>query len=303
MFSTVCRTERFVLPLFLCAALCAQDRGLDEILKLPVSPGARRMAYGSDPQQFGELRVPEGRGPFPVAVIVHGGCWMARLGNLDEHATALDLLRPMAGELTRSGIATWNLEYRRLGNGGGWPETFDDVARGTDYLRKIAAEYRLDLNRVAAIGHSAGGHLVMWLAARRKLPPSSDLYAEDPLPLKGVVDLDGPGDLKALLPMQQRICGAPVITQLLGGTPEEQPQRYREASPVEMLPLGVRQEFFAGQMFAAQAAAYEEAAKRAGDAVTTLVLPKAGHFIWVDPGSAVWPQVERSVKEVLGIRR
>ena len=284
------------------SALCAQDRSPADLLKLPVAPGARKIAYGSDPLQFGELRVPPGKGPHPVVVIVHGGCWMARLGNLDERAVAMDLLRPMAEELTRLGIATWNLEYRRLGNaGGGWPGTFEDVARGTDHLRKIAQENRLDLDRVVAMGHSAGGHLVIWLAARRKLPPSSELYSKDPLPLRGVVDLDGPGDLKATLPMQQQVCGAPVITQLLDGTPEDRPQRYREASPIELLPLGVPQEFFAGRMFAKQAPAYEEAARSAGDKVNTVVLAQAGHFVFIDPGSAVWPQVVRSTRALLGL--
>ena len=203
----------------------------------------------------------------------------------------------MAAALTEAGIATWNIEYRRLGNaGGGWPGTFEDVARGADHLRKIARENRLDLDRVVSIGHSAGGHLALWLAARPKLPKTSQLYARDPLRLKGVVDLDGPGDLKATLPMQQAVCGAPVITQLLGGSPEEQPQRYREASPIEMLPLGVRQEFFAGRMFAAQAPAYEEAAKRAGDTIDPVVMPAAGHFVFVNPGSAVWPQVVKSTR-------
>jgi hypothetical protein len=141
----------------------------------------------------------------------------------------------------------------------------------------------------------------MWLAARSKLPRSSDLYSKDPLRLKGVVDLDGPADLKATLPMQQSVCGAPVITQLLGGTPEERPQRYREASPIEMLPLGVRQEFFAGRMFAPQAPAYQEAARRVGDAVNVVVLGQAGHFVFVDPGSAVWPQVVKSIRALLDL--
>ena len=293
---------RLALSVCLGSILCAQDRGPADLLKIPVAPGARRIAYGAGPLQFGELRVPAGKGPHPVAIIVHGGCWMAKLGNLDDRAVALDLLRPIAEELTKVGIATWNLEYRRLGSdGGGWPGTFEDVARGTDHLRKIAAENQLDLDRVVAMGHSSGGHLAIWLAARRKLPPSSELYSKDPLPLKGVVDLDGPGDLKAILPMQQQICGAPVITQLLDGTPEERPQRYREASPIEMLPLGVRQEFFAGRMFAAQAPAYEEAARRAGDVVNAVVLSQAGHFVFVDPGSAAWPQVVKSTRALLGL--
>ncbi|HTP30900.1 MAG TPA: alpha/beta hydrolase [Candidatus Acidoferrales bacterium] len=296
---------RFALSVCLLgSALCAQDRGPADLLKLPVSPGARRIAYGTDPLQFGELRVPGGRGPYPVVAIVHGGCWVSKLGNLDERAVALDLLRPMAEELTNNGIATWNLEYRRVGNaGGGWPGTFEDVARGTDYLRKIADENRLDLTRVVAIGHSSGGHLALWLAARPKLSPASELYAKDPLRIKGVVDLDGPGDLKATLPMQQSVCGAPVITQLLGGTPEERPERYREASPIEMLPLGIPQEFFAGRMFAPQAPAYEEAAKRAGDAVNAVVLSQAGHFVFIDPGSAVWPQVVQRTRALLGLSR
>ena len=295
---------RWLGALLLSVALQAQDRTPLDLLKLPVAPGARRIAYGSDPLQFGELRVPEGKGPHPVVVIVHGGCWLAKIGNLDERAVALDLLRPLASALTEQGVATWNLEYRRLGNaGGGWPGTFADVARGADDLRKIAHENRLDLHRVLAMGHSAGGHLAMWLAARTKLPMSSELYVKDPLRLTGVIDLDGPADLKATLPMQQRVCGGAVITRLVGGTPEEQPQRYRETSPIEMLPLGVRQEFFAGRMFAAQAPPYEAAARSAGDAVHTTVLAEAGHFVFVDPGSAVWPQVIRSVREMLGTTR
>ena len=286
----------------LVSALGAQDKGPADLLKLSVAPGARRIAYGTDPLQFGELRVPPGRGPFPVVTIVHGGCWVAKLPNLDERAVALDLLRPTAAALTGMGIATWNLEYRRIGNpGGGWPGTFEDVGWGTDYLRKIARQNHLDLKRVVAMGHSSGGHLAIWLAARHKLPPSSELYTKNPLPLLGVVDLDGPGDLKALIPRQQPICGGPVITELIGGTPEEHPERYREASPVEMLPLGVRQEIFAGRMFAAGAPAYEEALRRAGDAVHSVVLAQGGHFVFVDPGSAVWPEVVRSTRALLGL--
>ena len=99
------------------------------------------------------------------------------------------------------------------------------------------------VNRVVAIGHSSGGHLALWLAGRAKLPQTSELYMKNPLQLKGVVDLDGPGDLKATLPMQQSVCGAPVITQLLGGTPAERPERYRETSPIEMVPLGFDKSF------------------------------------------------------------
>jgi acetyl esterase/lipase len=282
--------------LLLIAPLFAQERTPDDLLKLPV-PNATRVAYGPDTLQFGELRVPAGRGPHPVVIIVHGGCWVAKLGKLDDRAVALDLVRPIAADLTAKGFATWNLEYRRLGNdGGGWPGTFQDIAAGADHLRQIAAKNQLDLTRVVAIGHSAGGHFALWLAARPKLPKSSELYVLDPLRLKGVVDLDGPGDLKATLPLQQPVCGAPVITQLMGGSPEERAQRYREGSPVEMLPLGVPQEIFAGRMFAAQTPVYVEAAKRAGDTVNVAVAAQSGHFVFIDPGSSTWPQVVKAIR-------
>ena len=294
--------HRIACVLLLTGGLWAQDKSPLDLVNTTVPPGARHIAYGSEPLQFGELRIPPGKGPHPVVVMVHGGCWSAKLGNLDDRIVTLELLRPMAAAFAQMGIATWSLEYRRLGNaGGGWPGTFADVASGADYLRKIAKENRLDLERVVVMGHSSGGHLAMWLAARGKLPRTSPLYVKDPLPLEGVVDLDGPGDLKATIPMQMPVCGAPVVTNLMGGTPEEQPQRYREASPVEMLPLGVRQEIFAGRMFATQTPVYEQAAKRAGDAVHSIVLPQAGHFAFLDPGSAVWPEVVKSTKVLLGV--
>jgi acetyl esterase/lipase len=275
-----------------------------ELLQMPVPPGAQRIAYGAEPLQFGELRVPEGKGPHPVAVIVHGGCWVNALPGLDERATSIDLMRPMAAALAREGIATWNIEYRRLGNaGGGWPGSFRDVAQASDHLRKLAKSNALDLNRVVAIGHSAGGSFALWLAGRHKLAKSSDLYSADPLKLKGAVNLDGPGDLAAAAPMAPAICGAPVITQLMGGSPQEQPQRYKAGSPVEMLPLGVPQAVFAGAMFASQASPYAGAGRQAGDEVRTTVIEKGGHFTFIDPDSKVWPGVAEAVKSLLGGNR
>ena len=292
------RVGLFVL-LWTCA-VAAQSRGPAELATAPVPAGARRIAYGTDPLQFGELRVPSTKGPHPVAIVVHGGCWAARLGTLDERAVAFDNMRPLAAALTEAGIATWNVEYRRLGHpGGGWPGTFQDVAQAADFVQSLAESHALDLTRVVAIGHSAGGHLVMWLAARAKLLPTSELYTSNPLVLTGVVNLDGPADLKAALAVQQPICGSPVITNLLGGSPEERPDRYRAASPIELLPVGVRQEFFAGRMFASQVAPYETASRKAGDALRATVLGDAGHFVFIDPQSDVWPQVLAGVRRLL----
>jgi acetyl esterase/lipase len=285
--------------LFTCA-VAAQDRGPVELANAAVPSGAHRIAYGTASLQFGELRLPSTKGPHPVAIVIHGGCWVAQLGNLDRRAVAMDNMRPLAAALTDAGIATWNIEYRRLGDdGGGWPGTFRDVANGADFIRTLAGDHPLDLTRVVSIGHSAGAHLALWLAARMKLPESSDLYTRDPVRLKGVVNLDGPPDLKATIPYQQPICGAPVITNLIGGSPEERPERYREASPIELLPLGVPQAFFAGQMFAAHVAPYEMAVTRAGDVLQTAAFPDAGHFVFIDPQSKVWPQVVGSVRRLL----
>ena len=292
-----------VLSLLTCAvAVVAQNRGPLELANAPVPSGAHRMTYGTDPLQFGELRLPSTKGPHPLAIVVHGGCWVGKLANMDARAVSMENMRPLAAALTEAGIATWNVEYRRLGNpGGGWPGTFLDVAHAADFARTLARDHQLDLKRIIAIGHSAGGHLALWLGARSKLPKTSELYVENPLPLAGVVDLDGPPDLKATLSVQQPICGSPVITNLIGGSPEERPDRYREASPIELLPFGVRQEVFAGRMFAAQAAPYEAAGKRSGEAMHTTVLPEAGHFVFIDPKSDVWPQVTASVHRLLSL--
>jgi acetyl esterase/lipase len=289
------------LCLLACPAI-AQTRGPMELATAAVPAGARHIAYGSNPLQFGELRVPAKPGPHPVAIVIHGGCWSAKLSNLDARAVAIDNMRVVAAALADAGIATWNIEYRRLGDaGGGWPGTFQDVASAADFLRRLARVNQLDLRRVIAIGHSSGGHLAMWLAARPKLSKMSDLYKKDALRLSGVVDLDGPTDLKATIPLQQPVCGSPVITDLLGGSPEQQPSRYHDASPIELLPLRVHQEFFAGQMFAAQVAPYETAARKAGDTINTTPLPKAGHFVFIDPQSDVWPEVIASVRRLLSI--
>src|SRR5438132_9320670 len=118
-----------------------------------------RIAYGPDRFQFGDLRLPSGSGPRPVAIVIHGGFWREKYD--------LEYIVPVCEALTAAGVVTWNLEYRRIGNaGGGWPGTFEDVAAGADHLHSLAHEFNLDLNRVIAIGHSAGGHLAFWLASR-----------------------------------------------------------------------------------------------------------------------------------------
>ena len=170
--------------------------------------------------------------------------------------------------------------------------------RGTDYLRTLARRHPLDLKRVVVVGHSAGGQLALWLAARRRLPASSPLYAPRPLPLRGVVSLAGVTDMRAFRPR----CND-AVTKLLGGPPEEFPERYQQTSPTELLPLGVRQRLIHGArdtiVPAGQSKEYAAAARRKGDGVRLSVLDAAGHFDLIAPQSSAWPAVAEAVRALL----
>src|ERR1700730_13752001 len=232
------RLRLAAVPLLLSGCVYGQSTNPLELLKQPTPPAIERITYGKDPLQFGEIRVPAGAGPFPVAILVHGGCWSVRLKDLPDAVTSFELLRPIAASLAEDGVASWNIEYRRLGNeGGGWPGTFLDLSRATDLLRELAPRYRLELMHAVAIGHSSGGQLAVWLAARGKLPKSSLLYVSSPLALKGVVSVDGPPDLEADRAIEQSVCGGQVVTQFIGGTPAQFPNRYREGSAGGLLPI------------------------------------------------------------------
>lgn len=153
----------------------------DDVAKRAPATSGERISYAREsPHQFGVLRLPSRRGPNPVVALLHGGCWLA------DHDYAH--VESMAATICARGAAVWSIEYRRLGHdGGGSPGTFRDAALGLDHLRALAPGHSLDLGRVVTVGHSAGGHLALWLAARRKLAPTSELFVENPLALAGVV--------------------------------------------------------------------------------------------------------------------
>lgn len=297
------RTKAFVIWYSILAAVflvlaqlgAAQNLTFEDIKKLPAPPGAQRIAYGSDASQFGELRLPPGKGPHAVVVVIHGGCWYSEYD--------LTHLENFNARLTELGVATWSLEYRRIGNpGGGWPGTFVDVARGTDQLRLLARSYPLDLKRVIVIGHSAGGQLALWLAARRRLPRNSPLYIKNPLPLRGVVALAAITDLRKYRPN----CGD-AVSKVLGGSPEEIPDRYQQTSPIDLLPLSVQQRLIHGSLdkivtvdFSKE---YEIAARKKGDSVRLTILPDAGHFDLISPQSSAWPSIESAVRSLLKLKK
>ena len=257
------------------------------ILDRPAPPADVRLRYGTQPSQFGDLRRPGGSGPHPCAVVIHGGFWRARYDL--EHVG--HLCRALAG----AGVATWNMEYRRVGDpGGGWPGTFRDVERGAGHLFAFAPDYGIDPGRVVVLGHSAGGHLALWLASRRRAAGDRDRAA--PGLFRAAVALAGILDLRQA--WEQGLSNR-AVEGLLGGTPTEVADRYAAASPRDLLPLGVAQLLIHGAydevVPAAMSEAYHAAATAAGDDATLVVLPETGHFELIDPESRAWPSVLAAV--------
>jgi len=243
---------------------------------LPASAPDLTAHYGPDPLQVGELRLPAGKGPFPVAVVVHGGCWTKGYAQYNDIAA-------FAEALTKRGIATWNVEYRQAGDpGGGWPNTFADVGAAVDYLRTLARTQPLDLARVVLVGHSAGAHEVLWAASRAKTSATSPLHVADPLPIKAVVAIDGPGAIGPFVGIDAEVCGKPVIVPLMGGTPAQQPARYADVSALDRLPLHVSQ-YLVLAALGPLMQPYIAAAKASGDPVETLTPPGADHFDIITP--------------------
>ena len=273
-------------PVFGPAPLWAQETlRWTDIADVRAPAPDHRIAYGTDSLQFGHLRLPEAPGPHPVIVFMHGGCWLsdydiAHVGPLEE-------------ALREEGWAVWSLEYRRAGDeGGGWPGTFLDVAAGADHLRNLAKEHPLDLERVIASGHSAGGQLALWLAARSRLPESSRLHTPDPIPVAGVLALAPAAAMGAL--HESGACGN-AMGRLMGGGPREHPDRYDAVSPLRLIPAEVPQRLLIGALDSAWAPpgrAYQHVAETAGLApVSATELPESGHFEMIVPWSSSWTLV------------
>jgi acetyl esterase/lipase len=252
----------------------------EDILSLAPPPADQRLHYGSDPNQFADLRRPTGKGPHPVAVFLHGGFWRAKYDL--AHAGHV------CAALTAAGIATWNLEYRRLGNaGGGWPGTFEDITNGFRFVSQIAKRFALALDRLLVMGHSAGGQLAFALAAHQ---PS----------IRRAVSLAGVLDLRRAWELHLSHDAA---AEFLGGSPQQVPEHYHEASPLE-LPLS-----HADQVLVHGAEddivpvsfsrTYFDIKTKRGEKVDLLEHPKAGHFDLIDPRSSAWPAIQDKILKLL----
>ncbi len=263
-----------------------------EVAALPGTTPDLISSYGNGPLQFGELRLPLGDGPFPVVVIIHGGCWTKGFATV----AYTDVL---ADAITEMGYATWNVEYRQLGDpGAGWPGTFQDWGNAVDHLRVLAESQPLSLDQVVVIGHSAGAHAALWLGSRASLEDATYLTGEFPLPLQAVIAIDGVADLRARIGFDAQICGQPVLVPFVGGTPDEVPERYALASPIESLPFGVHQYLVASKMMTPEMSNhYVDVATSRGDEVEVLQVIGAGHHDVMAPTTEVWKEQVRPFLE------
>ena len=247
--------------------------------------GVSRRYYGSDKDnQFGDLYLPK-TAPIGTAVLVHGGFWLDQYG--------ADLMVPMAKTLLGDGWAVWNIEYHRLGSGGGWPTTFDDTAAAIDHLTELPG---VDLDKVVVLGHSAGGQLAAWAGSRTDNTPGG----ASKVTLKGVVSLAGALDLTD---GQEEGLGGGVIEQLLGGTPDQVPQHYRLGDPDRLVPATCPVAVVRGRddtvVPRSQATQYLAAAKAAGGEVSFTEL-SGNHFTMIDPRAESWPAISTILRRQAG---
>jgi acetyl esterase/lipase len=247
----------------------------------------KTLSYGPDRSQRGDLFLPTGAGPHRVMVVIHGGSWQARYGRV--------VMRGLAGDLVRRGWAVWNIEYRRVGNGGGWPNTFADVAAAVDHVVGIDAP--LDLARVSVLGHSAGGHLALWAASREHLPSGAPGFREGgpPVRLRGVIAQAGVCDLAGAY---RRWRGG-AARLLMGGGPDDVPERYAAGDPLRLIPPampallvhGVEDETVSIEL----SRNYHRAVRDAGGEVELVEIAGADgrHRAHLDPRGRAWAEVTR----------
>ena len=275
---------------------CRLEEPLRNILDMGPPLFDLRMRYGDDPNQFVDLRFPNSKGPFPLLFVVHGGFWQSRYD--------LSHIGHLCAAFTSKGIITCSIEYRRIGNpGGGWPGTFQDISLATrNILQTLSRDPRFDRTRTAIIGHSAGGLLALWLAGSHRIRKGSPLHSDKRQVVNNAVSLAGVSDLG--LAWRQKL-GHGIVTRLMGGTPEEHPDRYKAASPIEFLPTGARQFLIHGAaddtVPISQSEAFVQRAEKLGDRCSLIKLDGIGHFELIDPESGAWPTIASGVLSLLNL--
>jgi acetyl esterase/lipase len=270
--------------------------GWPDLMGRPLPSATARVAYGPDALQFGELWLPAGKGPFPVVLMVHGGCWYSSVAKLS-------IMNYAAEDLRLRGIAVWNLEYRGVDRpGGGYPGTFQDVAAGADALKGLVKTYPLDTTHVVALGHSAGGHFALWLAARGRIPAGSALRTPRPLPIAAVVSLGGLPDLAR--DKADGACGDGTVDKLVGQPTPAHPNVLADTSPAELGvgPQPVVQISGADDPLAPPRLADAFAARMKGARIRQFVLADTGHVELIAPGSAAWSRAVEAIDAFINAR-
>jgi acetyl esterase/lipase len=262
-----------------------------DLLTRPRPEESVAIAYGDSALQVVDLWLPEGMGPHPTVLMVHGGCWQTEIADRR-------IMNWIADDLRKRGIAVWNIDYRGVDrDGGGYPGTFLDTAAAADALRKHAPRHNLDISRLVATGHSAGGHLALWLAARPRLPAASPLRTGDPLPISAVVSLGGLPDLEEAARPPGSGCGTDIIEKLTAG-------HFDDTSVPRLAPLGVRQILINGRQDriipTAYAEGYAAPVRAAGDEVDVRMIDRTGHVELIAPESAAWAAAVEEIEKALG---
>jgi len=269
--------------------------GWDDLMARPLPHATARVAYGPDPLQIAEVWRPDGQGPFPTVLMIHGGCWRSATANLH-------IMDYAAEDLRKRGIGVWNIEYRGVDRpGGGYPGTFQDVNAAADAFLAHGRDYGLRTSKIVVLGHSAGGHLALWLAARGKLPKASPLADPKTLSIVWALSLGGLPDLATA----KDGCGEKTVARLLAGS--SAPDPLADTSPASLLPTATARMLIHGSLDdtapPAQGKAYVAKARAAHDIrAWTYAIPGDGHVEEIAPGSRTWAAVTTGLQSVFTSR-
>lgn len=254
----------------------------------PSTPDAI-LRYADHPRGFAELRLPEGTGPFPLAVIYHGGCWKTGIASQAYMA-------PLATRWQSLGIATLNVDYREVGDGGGWPGSFADWASSAKLVEEVAARYPIDRDAVTLVGHSAGALPAQWLASGQE--EDGPVGARGALKARAAIILDGPGDVGAERPAFDALCQFSAVDPFMGAGPEAFPTRYAAISPATHAPqLAVL--LFVQAKLPAPSAATQAALAAGGAKVTVRENAGVSHFAIITPGNPAYIANEPAMLAVI----
>jgi len=264
----------------------------------PAPEPSERIVYGEAPSQFIEVYRPSGPGPYPVAIFIHGGCYVTR-------EASVRTARRMGADLAQHGVVAWNIAYRRTDEeGAAFPGLFQDIATATDRVRAEANRLNLDLSKVVIAGHSAGGHLALWSAGRPNIPATSPLHSDTPLRPAAVVGIAGPGMFDGMQPLLDNTCGADTFVRLVGAPSAERPDLLADTSPDRLLPFGVPVRLLVGSRDQVVPPVFVDgfakAATAAGDAVDLTIIEGADHIDPVDVRTDAWVQVRTAILTAVG---